>query len=238
MAMFHRLTNVQSGEAVPLQQIIKNYEGNLHVGLRSITFAYGLYNVHNGQSLSWKSVGSSEETARVDIAPGLYSFGSLVGRLSKVRRQGIQVSLKRAVHNGLVKLIVPPSVEVRITDGILELLGLDDGLDGTWLQPGTYTGDRAINVRPTNALRVCLEEINSTYTTVDGAPTTVLSTFAITEGLKFGDVKTTRFECPDFIPLQSGTILNELTVIIRDDRGEVIDNHGLPISVVLEFHYH
>jgi len=39
--MFHTLTNVQDAAAVPLQQPIDKQNGNLPVGLRSITYTVG-----------------------------------------------------------------------------------------------------------------------------------------------------------------------------------------------------
>jgi len=39
--MSHTLTNVQDGAAVHLQQPINNQNGNLRVGLRSITYTVG-----------------------------------------------------------------------------------------------------------------------------------------------------------------------------------------------------
>jgi len=41
------LTNVQSGEAIQLQQPIDNTEGDLYVGLKSIFYSVGWYNLTN-----------------------------------------------------------------------------------------------------------------------------------------------------------------------------------------------
>ena len=54
--MFQVLTNVQTGEAVSLQQYIDNRNGDLtaglSVGLRSITYKVGWYKVNAGESFS------------------------------------------------------------------------------------------------------------------------------------------------------------------------------------------
>jgi len=50
----------------------------------------------------------------------------------------------------------------------------------------------------------------------------------------FGDTVTVRFEQPVFKPLRNGYI-SELEVTIRDDSRNLINNHGQPILVVLEF---
>jgi len=48
-----------------------------------------------------------------------------------------------------------------------------------------------------------------------------------------GDIKTVRFEHPEFKRRQAGT-LNELKITVTDDRGRVLDSHDQPISVVVE----
>jgi len=49
-----------------------------------------------------------------------------------------------------------------------------------------------------------------------------------------GDTVTVRSEQPMFKPLRSGHV-PDLKITIRDDSGIIINNHGRPISVVLEF---
>ena len=50
--------------------------------------------------------------------------------------------------NGMVTLTVPTRWKIGLTDGLLTILGLDDGLGGVWLDGGVYTGDRQINFAP------------------------------------------------------------------------------------------
>ena len=49
------------------------------------------------------------------------------------------------MFTNVVELQVPNGWEAHVTDGLLLLLGLDDGLHGVWLESGTYIGDRAID---------------------------------------------------------------------------------------------
>jgi len=49
----------------------------------------------------------------------------------------------------------------------------------------------------------------------------------------FSDIVTNRVEQPEFKCLQDG-IVHELKFPIRDDNGRTIDNHGLPVHLVLE----
>ena len=220
--MFYTITNVQSGQAVPLQQYIDNRNGDLRVGLRSITYRVGWFNIHSGESVSWKNNEGKVETAK--IPPGLYDFSQLKDFLMQ---RGITIEVSRL--DGLITLNADKPVH--LTDGIMTILGLDDGLDGLWLF-GKYTGDRPVNFAPTNMLHLLLEQINTTLNIVDGAPSSLLELVGV-ECQVFGNTRTDVFEHPTFKCLQAGTI-HELEIKIRDDTGKILDNHGLPISLVLE----
>jgi len=67
--MFQTLANVQSGEAIRLQQCIDNRGGNLRIGLRSITYTVGWNNIEDDESISWRAA----EEARV--------YSSILSRL-------------------------------------------------------------------------------------------------------------------------------------------------------------
>ena len=49
------------------------------------------------------------------------------------------------MFTNVVELQVPNGWEAQVTDGLLLLLGLDDGLHGVWLESGTYIGNRSID---------------------------------------------------------------------------------------------
>ena len=225
--MFHTLTSVQRGEAVPLQKCIDNCNGDLRVGLRSITYCVGWFNIPSGESFSWGNDGSLIQTA--EVSPGLYSWAQLRDLLKQIHN-GITLEVSRV--NGLITLKVNHGWAIRLTDGILTLLGLDDGLSGKWLTAGNYSGDRPVNFTPTKMLYLHLEQINTTSSIVDGAPSSLLCMVGI-KCHSFGDIHTVRFEHPEFKHLRAGTI-HELEVKIRDDTGQILDNHDLSVSLVLE----
>ena len=135
--------------------------------------------------------------------------------------------------NGLITLTVASGWEVLLTDGLLSLLGLDEGFGGTWLNAGVYVGDRPVNFVTREMLRVYLEEINTTKNISDGSPSTILASVG-TGCHSFGDIKTVRFEHPEFKRLRHGTV-SELSIALRDRDGRIIDTHNLPISCTLEF---
>jgi len=119
------------------------------------------------------------------------------------------------------------------TDGLLSLLNDDDGLRGTWLDSGTYQGDRAANFTGTKTLSVYLQQLSNTANFVDGAPSTLLALVGL-DNYSYGDTKTIRFDSPEFKHLIRDSI-SELKVSIYDDEGKIIDNHQQRISLGLEF---
>ena len=227
--MFHTLSNVQRGEAVPLQRCIDNRDGRLADGLRSITFAAGWYNIEKGEKFSWKNTGSAVEES-LTIPPGLYGFDRLKEVLKGASSSPTH-KLTACGENGLITLTVAPGWAILLSDGLLALLGLDDGLGGVWLDDGVYTGDRPVNFATRQMLWVHLEELNTSENIANGAPSTLLACIGL--GLHaFGDINTVRMECPEFKRLRDGTI-SELKVSIRDAHGK-ISNQDLPIHIALE----
>ena len=227
--MFHTLSNVQRGEAIPLLRCIDNRDGRLAIGLRSITFAAGWYNIEKGEKFSWKSTrrGDLEPPEEsLTIPPGLYGFD----RLQEVLKEASH-TLTVCRENGLITLTVAPGWAILISDGLLGLLGLDDGLGGVWRDAGVYTGDRPVNFATRQMLWVHLEELNTSGNIADGAPSTLLACVGLGRHA-FGDINTVRMECPEFKRLRDGTI-NEFKVSIRDANGK-ISNQDLPIHVALE----
>ena len=222
------LSDVQRGEAVPLQQYIYNRDGHLYIGLKSITFAVGWYNIEQGETFSWRSSGGPEET--LNIPPGLYGFDRL-----KVVLEGVSScpthTLKVSRVNGLITLTVASGRGVLLSDGLLTLLGLDDGLGRVRLDAGVYTDDRPVNFATGQMLWIHLEEIKTAENIVDGAPSTLLTSIGL--GCHtFGDIHTVRMECPEYKRLRDGTV-GELKVSVRDASRNAISNQDLPIHVTL-----
>ena len=178
---------------------------------------------------------------KYSIAPGQYNFTYL---RNVVRRLGINISLSIDRHNGLILLVLPRGWLVKFTDGLLNLMGLDRGLNGQWLEAGTCNGYRLINFTGTKTVHVHLDQINTTENSLNGAPRTLLclvpvgGVTSIFTPSRFGDIFTVRFEHPEFKRLTAGMI-NELKLTIKDDKGLDLChlNHGQPISVVVEIQW-
>jgi len=180
--------------------------------------------------MSWRSSGNSETDGTIDLEPGLYAFNQLRARLRKSR---IKIVLLLDLVNLFVTRQVPSGWDVQFTDGVLSLLGFDDGLQGGWLDSGTYIGDCAAKFVPMKALLVYLDQLSTTGNFVDVVPSTLLATVWLGRQI-FGERITVRQEHPEFKRLQPGMI-TQLKVTVKDDNGQVLNNREQQISVVLEF---
>ena len=168
----------------------------------------------------------AEET--LNIPPGLYGLTD-IQNLLEMNITGIHLQVSETC--GLIKLTIDHGWEIQLTDGLGGLLGLDDGLGGVWLEEGEYHGDRPVDFTPIKSLQVHLEQLSTSSNYMDGAPSTLLALVEV-ECTRFGTTNAHHFDCPTFKRFMCGTF-QELKITIRD-KGKVLDNHNLPISLVLE----
>ena len=183
------------------------------IGLKSITYWVGWYNVTGKQKLATKS-------KRTDIKPGLYNFNDLRQIFSDE-----SVILSVNYTNGFVTLETPQNKEIELSTGILSLLGLKHGR----LTAGKYTGHKMIDIAKTKELRVFLDQINTTNNFLGGEPSTLLG-IVLVSNKPFGKVVSCRFEFPVSKKLTNGCI-TELSERITDQNNIVLDNNNLPIII-------
>ena len=200
--MFHTLTNVQEGAAVPLQQPIDNQNGNPRVGLRSINYTVGWFNVGPQEAFSWRPSGKTEIMGTIPFPPGLYSFPRLINLFSDI---GINFTRKLNRVNCSAKMRVPTGWEVHLTDGLLAQLNFDND-DNGWFDSGAYVSDRPVNLASPEALYVYLEQLNTAGNFVNGAPSTLLTVVEISRNPAFGSTGTVRFETLELKRLSGGFI--------------------------------
>lgn len=233
MNLFHSISSIQN--AVQLLQPIDNRNGSLKVGLRRLRYRVGWYNLREQERIYCrKSDGLSElvvpglATNELVMKPGLWSFKDVEKVFNRLGN--VDLSVDRV--NGIISLIVPEGWELRMPDGLCELLGLDDGKGGEWLVAGTYVGDRTVDFSPIRELRVHLDQLSTYQNYADGRPSTILDVVAV-GAQALGEAGVYEQQSPQYKPLEAGTI-SELKVSIRDHRGKPLDNHGQPIAVELE----
>jgi len=227
--MFHTLTNVQDGAAVPLQQPIDNQNGNLRVCLRSINYTVGWFNVGPQEAFLWRPSGKTEIMGTNPFPPGLYSFRRLINLFIEI---GINFTLRLNRVYRSAKMRVPTGWEVHLTDGLLAQLNFDND-DNGWFDSGTNVSDRPVDLAGPEALYVYLEQLNTAGNLVNGAPSTLLTVVEISRNPAFSSTSTVRFETLELKRLAGG-FLSELKLTNRDNTGAVLDNNLQPISVVLE----
>lgn len=219
--MFQTITDITAGPTY-LQMPVDNRDGSLRVGLRSITYTVGWFNVTKKQVVSSKGV------AKV-VHPGLWTLQQLRSHLSSTFKDLI---LTPDETTGLLQIDVRPAQgNVHFSEGLLQLLGFEQ-THGLFKAGRAYSGQRPVNFSPNRLLFIHLEQLNTTDNTLNGAPSSLLAVIAV-EGWAYGEIKTSVFHNPAFKSLRQGT-LSELELEIKDDHGNRIDNHSLPVSVVLE----
>ena len=77
-----------------------------------------------------------------------------------------------------------------------------------------------------------MSDITESHNYHNGSPSDVLVVIPI-ENKSFGGIVTVRFEHPEFKRLKNGAI-TELKLVVRNETNNIIDNHGQPMSCVLE----
>jgi hypothetical protein len=219
--MFQTITDITLGPSI-IQQPIDNRVGCLQIGLRSITYTVGWYNI--------KTTEFAFTDTRVQVRPGLWTFEQLREYLG-ISISGLILQLNETT--GFVELGVQPKIKsgIRMTGGLLDLLGFDR--THSLFQSGrSIRANRPINFAPHRLLFIHLKQLNTSDNALNGVPSTLLAVVAV-GGWSYGEIKSCAFPNPEFKRLTGGT-LSELELSVRDENGKIIDNHGLPISVVLE----
>ena len=77
-----------------------------------------------------------------------------------------------------------------------------------------------------------MSDIHESHSYHHGSLSDVLAGIPI-ENKSFGDIVTVRFEHPELKRLKNGAT-TELKLVVKDENNNTVDNHGLPMSCVLE----
>ena len=209
--IFHTLTSVQ--KPYQLQPYIDNRDSTKVIGLKSVTYWVGWYNITGRQQLTIKN-------KKNVLEPGLYNFNDLRQIFSYE-----DITLSANYTNGFVTIEIPPSKEIELSSGISSLLGLKHRR----YTADKHTGHKMIDIAKIKELRVFLDQINTTNNFLDGKPSTLLGAIPVSNK-PFGKVASWQFEFPIFKKLKNGCI-TELSVRITDQNNIVLDNNNLPIKI-------
>ena len=163
--MYLTLTNVQSGDAIQLQQPIDNSEGDLYVGLRSSNYPIGWYNlqIQADSLILWNTDPEStlpfSSTFIISDNPGLFSYTAVT---SKINAFSDKFSIIPDKTTGKISLKVNPGYAIIFSDKLASMLNISStdvvtgsmtyysGLTLTLMKftAGTYISFAAINLAP------------------------------------------------------------------------------------------
>ena len=211
--MYHTISNID--KTINLQQYIDNRDGNKRIGLKSITYGVGWYNVVDEYLQK-----TGERPHK--IIDGYYSFQQIADLF-----QSNNITLSVNETNGIASLITPD--ELKISKGLKQMLGF--GNKRKFAVNETHYGERAVDFAVYKSLYVHLDQLNTSNNYLDGMPSTVLAVVPV-ENKEFGEITTVRFEHPEYKCLVNDAIA-ELKLEIRDENNNKVINH-LPINCVLE----
>ena len=210
--MHHIISDID--KTINLQQYIDNRDGDKRIGLKSITYCVGWYNVIDEY---FQKTGDRP----IKLVDGYYSFL----QIADVFRPR-NITLSATETNGIAYLITDD--ELKISKGLKMMLGFDKR---KFAAHETHYGEKAIDFAIYKSLYVHLEQLNTAYNYFNGAPSTILTSIPIVNK-EFGDITTVRFENPEYKCLIND-VITELKLEIRDENNKKIINH-LPINCVLE----
>ena len=113
--LYHTLTNVQSGDAIQLEQPIDNCNEDLYVGLKSINYVVGWYNLQSQADslVLWNTDPDStlpfSSQFVISDTPGLWSYTALADQVNAFSDK-FSIQLDRAT--GKMTLSVNPNFAI------------------------------------------------------------------------------------------------------------------------------
>ena len=151
----------------------------------------------------------------IPLAPGRYTFESLK------KLMGIESVLTEL--GGYIHITIPPDVDITISNSILNILWMDDG---GWMVAGTkHMSDY---IAPITIKRNITIHLGETETIFDGGPSTMIGRVMLDN-----DRATHKLYATPQMHKVSGGELSVITLNIKDDDGNLINNRKQPIYVTL-----
>ena len=103
----------------------------------------------------------------------------------------------------LITLTVANGIEVRITDELLTLFGLDNGCGGKWMNNGIHKGDHPLNVLTRKLLNIHLDHTITTENILNCSWSALITSIRLVCQF-YGDVDTVYISYPAYERLTGG----------------------------------
>ena len=188
-----------------------------NVGISEVFFTNNWYNLTSSGKIQSRPHGRKTPVDTTAIDPGMYTFNNL-----KKLIPGNDLLLNETA--GYVYIIIPQEVDIKISNNLLNLMGFNSG--GGWMvEETTHKSDY---IAPILIKRNITIHLGETETIVDGKPSTMIGRVMVDN-----DCTTNRlYATPQMHKVSSGE-LSVISLNIKDDDGNHIDNHEHPIYVTL-----
>lgn len=215
-----------------LPQPIDNRNGQLKIGIRSIGYWVGIYNIYEDQPCRWGR--SGEDGTDFTIKPGLYNFKEISRDLRKAVK-GLNLVLNKT--NGIIELSIPGGVILWLPEAVKYMIGLEDD---QWLQ-GDYVGDKPVEFVPAGGISIYLDEISTTDNYSTSKSGNIINSNLLGHipmlSENFGQYFSLYYDNPTFVNLTTG-LINQLEFRFklgwRNGVQHKLNNHSMPISLELE----
>jgi len=226
-----RIDDVSKG-TFTLPASLDNSEGRLKIGIKSVGFWVGLYNIYEKQRCSY--VRNAEAHASFTIQPGLYNFKEISRDLRKAVK-GLNISLDK--NTGLIDLSIPENVLLYLPEPVRYMLGLDDD---DWLH-GDNIGDRPVEFLPARGVNIYLNKLSTSKNFSADKSGHIISSNLLGNipmlSENFGQYVYLHYDNPIFIDLAAGEINQlefELKLYWQSGNQDQLNNHSMPVSLELE----
>ena len=187
-----------------------------NVGISEVFFTNNWYNLTSSGKIQSRPHGRKTPVDTTAIDPGLYTFNNL-----KKLIPGNDLLLNETA--GYVYIIIPQGVDIKFSNNLLNLFGINPG---GWLVAETkHVSDY---IAPITIKRNFTIHLGETESIVDGGPSTMIGRVMVDN-----DRTTHKFYATPQMHKVSGGELSVITLNIKDDAGNLIDNHGRPIYLTL-----
>ena len=226
MSQYQVLTNLVGG-AVPLETAIDNTRSSKLVGLREFTYVTGWYNISTtlGNNTFLVRRLSTDPGITYTVPNGYYNADRL-GSLVTTAVPGSSFVMDRATGR-VTFFLTDQSWQLN-----LSTTALISGYSSEWWGSGLYRAPMSPLFFNKRTLSVCLDQINTTDSVLNGRNSTLLR-LVPTSGEAYGEARTVTFDDAQFRRLRGGSV-QELSLRVLDDCGTDISSFVKPYSATLE----